>query len=182
MLKSTPAQKKYTTRIANGEQVTPKCLFTWGRTKVKICGVRRSLSGAKQHVISKFRSCSSKICFYSLGPVSSPAVSSISTGGARMVLSGYVFLMGGASTVHPWCTFWGNISQFLRNQIWQLCRILFQIFHHKHKCSYSSNHDSEFPVVIWNGQQQKFLIVDIGQGNDIDMFMYTHDFGNVHTS
>ena len=48
--------------------------------------------------------------------------------------------------------------------------------------SSSSNHNSEFPLVIWNGQQQKFLIVDIGQGNDIDMFMYTHDFGNVHTS
>ena len=54
MLKSTPAQKKYTTRIANGVQVTPKCLFTWGRAKVKICGVRRSVSGAKQRVISKF--------------------------------------------------------------------------------------------------------------------------------
>ena len=60
--------------------------------------------------------------------------------------------------------------------------ILFPIFHHKHKFSYSSNHDSEFPVVIWNGQQQKIQIVDIGQGNDIDMFMYTHDFGNVHHS
>ena len=36
--------------------------------------------------------------------------------------------------------------------------------------------------LVWNGQQQKFLIVVIGQGNDIDMFMYTHDFGNVHTS
>ena len=60
--------------------------------------------------------------------------------------------------------------------------ILFPIFHHKQKFSYSSNHDSEFPVVIWNGQQQKIQIVDIGQGNDIDMFMYTHDFGNVHTS
>ena len=44
----------------------------------------------------------------------------------------------------------------------------------------SSNHDSKIPVVIWNGQQQKFQIADIGQGND--MFMYTHDFGNVHTS
>ena len=58
--------------------------------------------------------------------------------------------------------------------------ILFQIFHPKHKFSYSSNHDSEFPVVIWNGQQQKIQIVDIGQGND--MLMYTHDFGNVYTS